>query len=509
MVVLTAETAETLIVPGGAFLLRADYVREGGDLLLVGADGTKILIQGYFDLAEPPALMSEGGAVMAADLVVRLAGPLAPGQYADAGDGLEEQAIGRVEESIGEATATRVDGTTVSLQKDSSVFQGDIIETDGGGAVAIVFLDETTFSIGEDARMVLDELIFDPTSLEGSSSFSVISGVFVFVSGDIAANNPKAMEVRTPVATLGIRGTKVAGYAAQEGEENKVVLLSEGDGEVGEVLVSNPSGQVVLSQANETTIITSVFFGPEDTFVSSDEEIFSLVAQASKVLPASLRIPDPQEGRREDGDDGGGGQGGEQGAEGAEGEGEEELIENTLAGEDVEGEAEELAEGELEGEAEEGEGEEEAAEEEGEVSEEELAALAEVAPAAGGDDSADAGGDDAADAGDGYGGGGDVGRVGGDGFGDAGGFDDIAAVGDFDVFSSADVVAAADAGAAAAGGDTGGTTTTTTGGGSEEDTVVVVVEPDPEPEPEPPVEVEVPSSSYDQVLIYSGKIPVN
>ena len=508
MIVLTAETAETLIIPGGAFLLRADYVREGGDLLLVGADGTTVLIQGYFDLADPPALSSEGGAVMAADLVARLAGPLAPGQYADAGDGLEEQAIGRVEESIGEATATRVDGTTVSLQKDSSVFQGDIIETDGGGAVAIVFLGETTFSLGEDARMVLDELIFDPTSLEGSSSFSVISGVFIFVSGDIAANNPEAMEVRTPVATLGIRGTKVAGYAAQEGEENKVVLLSEGDGEVGEVLVSNPSGQVVLSQANETTIITSVFFGPEDTFVSSDEEIFSLVAQASKVLPASLRIPDPQEGRREDGDDGGDGQGGEQGAEG-----EEELIENTLAGEDVEGEAEELAEGELEGEAEEGEGEgegeEEAAEEEGEVSEEELAELAEISPAAGGD-AADAGGDDAADVadtGDGYGGGGDVGGVGGDGFGDAGGFDDIVAAGDFEVFSSADVVAAADAGAAA-GGDTGGTTTTT-GGGSEEDTVVVVVEPDPDPEPDPPVEVEVPSSSYGQTLIYSGEIPVN
>ena len=41
--------------------------------------------------------------------------------------------------------------------------------------------------------MVLDELIFDPTSLEGSSSFSVIQGVYVFVSGEIAANNPDKM----------------------------------------------------------------------------------------------------------------------------------------------------------------------------------------------------------------------------------------------------------------------------------------------------------------------------
>lgn len=495
-------------------------MREGGDLLLVGPDGTTVLIQGYFDLADPPALSSEGGAVLAADLVARLAGPLAPGQYVAAGDGIDELPIGRVEESIGEATATRIDGTTVSLEKDAEVFQGDIIETDAGGAVAITFIDETTFSLGEDARMVIDELIFDPASQEGSSAFSVVEGVFVFVSGDIAANDPEAMLVKTPVATLGIRGTKVAGYAAQEGEENKVVLLSEGDGEVGEVLVSNPSGQVVLSQANETTIITSVFFGPEDSFISSDEEIFSLVAQASKVLPANLKIADPQEGRREDGDDGGDGQGGEQGAEGEEGEGEEELIENTLEGEEGEGEEEELAEEELEGEEEEGEGEEEelaeeaaeeegeaeeeAAEEEGEVTEEEIAALAEVAPAAGGDVAADAGdvGDVGGDVGDV---GGDIGGdFGGDPLGDLGGdFGDLTATTDFDVFTSADVTGDADVGGDV-GGDTGGTETTT-GGGGEEDEVVIVVDPEPEPEPPINVPIEVAGNFY----IGSGEIPVN
>jgi hypothetical protein len=120
---------ETIIVPGGSFLLLADFVRQGGDLLLVGPDGTEVLIQGYFDLAEAPALATEGGAVIAPDLAARLAGPLAPGQYAAAGDVIEDQPIGRVDETIGEATATRVDGTTVSLQKDSPVFQGDIIET--------------------------------------------------------------------------------------------------------------------------------------------------------------------------------------------------------------------------------------------------------------------------------------------------------------------------------------------------------------------------------------------
>ena len=116
-IVLPIDGAETLIVPGGAFLLLADFVRQGGDLLLVGPNGNQILIEGYFDLAAPPALVTEGGAMIAADLAARIAGPLAPGQYAAAGDGIEDQPIGCVDERIGEFTATRVDGTTVCAAK--------------------------------------------------------------------------------------------------------------------------------------------------------------------------------------------------------------------------------------------------------------------------------------------------------------------------------------------------------------------------------------------------------
>ena len=78
MVVLQAEPGAAMVVPHGALLLAA-FVRQGADLLLVWPDGTQILIKGYFDLDHPPALITEGGAMLAPDLVARLAGPLAPG----------------------------------------------------------------------------------------------------------------------------------------------------------------------------------------------------------------------------------------------------------------------------------------------------------------------------------------------------------------------------------------------------------------------------------------------
>ncbi len=74
-----------------------------------------------------------------------------------------------------------------------------------------------------------------PKSGEGNSSFSVVQGVFSFVSGQIAKSGSDAMSVRTPVATIGIRGTRVAGQAQAEGEVNTITLLPNDDGTVGEL----------------------------------------------------------------------------------------------------------------------------------------------------------------------------------------------------------------------------------------------------------------------------------
>ena len=47
------------------------------------------------------------------------------------------------------------------------------------------------------------------------------------MSGEIAKSGSDAMTVSTPVATLGIRGTTVAGKAAVEGNENSFTLLQD------------------------------------------------------------------------------------------------------------------------------------------------------------------------------------------------------------------------------------------------------------------------------------------
>ena len=71
--------------------------------------------------------------------------------------------IGHVQSVAGDVQATHADGSRSALTEHAPVYQLDQIETSADGALEIEFVDHTTFSIGSDARMVLDELVYSPS----------------------------------------------------------------------------------------------------------------------------------------------------------------------------------------------------------------------------------------------------------------------------------------------------------------------------------------------------------
>ncbi|MGY9001188.1 MAG: FecR family protein, partial [Rhodospirillales bacterium] len=274
----------------GTWLLKADFVRQGPDLLLVGEGGQKTLLVDYFNSETPPNLQTNFGAVISAEQASKLAGPLAPGQFAQAigGDQLAQGAsipIGTIEAVNGIAEATRSDGSKIVLKQGSEIFSGDILETSKGASIGITLEDDSTLSLAESGRMVMDDVVFDVQSKEGNATISVIQGVFSFVSGQIAKSGPDAMVLKTPVATLGIRGTKVAGSAAAEGQSNTISLLPDADGSVGEISVTNGAGTVFLNQAGATTSITSAFQAPAAAIIIPVAQITARFSAALKTLP--------------------------------------------------------------------------------------------------------------------------------------------------------------------------------------------------------------------------------
>jgi tetratricopeptide (TPR) repeat protein len=85
------------------------------------------------------------------------------------------------------------------------VYNSDVVSTGGDGAIGIVFTDGTAFNLSRNARMELNEFVYDPKGKANKTFFSLSKGTFTFIAGKVAKTGD--MKIDTPVATMGIRGT--------------------------------------------------------------------------------------------------------------------------------------------------------------------------------------------------------------------------------------------------------------------------------------------------------------
>nr|WP_249167517.1 VCBS domain-containing protein [Bradyrhizobium elkanii] len=191
-----------IIVDDGQLLFTGDFKRTGLDLV-IAKDDRELVLHDYFK-GEKRALASPDGAHLTGDLVSALTGYT---QYAQAGGAAEPaKVIGHVTKLTGNATAMR-NGVAIVLNQGDNVNKGDVVQSGGDSTLGITFIDGTVFGLGPNAKMVLNEMIYDPNGSSNSSLMSLVSGTISFVAGATAKHGD--MKVDTPVATMGIRGTAV------------------------------------------------------------------------------------------------------------------------------------------------------------------------------------------------------------------------------------------------------------------------------------------------------------
>ena len=189
----------------------------------------------------------------------------------------DPQAIGKITTADGAVSVQRLD-QTIQLNQGDFIYLNDIVSSNTT-AVGIAFADETTMSVDPNSTMVIDDFVYDPENpTTGSMNANVLEGNFSFVSGQIAKVGNDAMKVTTPVLTIGVRGTQVAGKANTEGEDNEIVLLPNSDGTVGQIMIKNDSGQVLLTKAYEATIITDPYTVPTVPVILAKTEVLKKFA---------------------------------------------------------------------------------------------------------------------------------------------------------------------------------------------------------------------------------------
>ena len=145
-----------------------------------------------------------------------------------------ESPIGKVMTSTGGVTVEHAIPVIVQAKLASGpnplkvgdfVYRGDAVQTNSDGKVGISFTDGTSFNLSSNARMVLNEFVYDPNSKSNASLFSLAKGSFTFVAGAVAKTGD--MKLDTPVATMGIRGTTPQVEISDDGTVKFATLIEE------------------------------------------------------------------------------------------------------------------------------------------------------------------------------------------------------------------------------------------------------------------------------------------
>lgn len=86
----------------------------------------------------------------------------------------------------------------------------DIIETQAASSVGMILHDGTRLSLGPNSALAVQDFVFDPGAGKLNLFIRVLRGVMAYTSGKIAQLSPQSVRVETPVAVIGLRGTKFA-----------------------------------------------------------------------------------------------------------------------------------------------------------------------------------------------------------------------------------------------------------------------------------------------------------
>lgn len=129
--------------------------------------------------------------------------------------------IGTVERVVVWGYGTPPQRATRDLFVRTPVVEDERIETPRDGAVHLVFADGTSFRLGSQSKAMLDRFVYDPTRGRGQMSLDLGTGAFRFISGRM---DKRDYNLRTPTATIGLRGTDFVVDVLADGTTTVTVL---------------------------------------------------------------------------------------------------------------------------------------------------------------------------------------------------------------------------------------------------------------------------------------------
>ena len=165
--------------------------------------------------------------------------------------------IGAISELRGNGEVVR-QGSTDKLLAEMAldIFSYDDVRT-GNGRIAIEFLDSSVVRLTEHSKIVIDDFVYDPDPNKSKLALNMASGTARFITGRLAGIKKENIFIRTPSATIGIRGTDFTTTVDELGR-SLVILLPDAMGNAsGEISVTTWSGTEILDRPFQATMVST------------------------------------------------------------------------------------------------------------------------------------------------------------------------------------------------------------------------------------------------------------
>jgi hypothetical protein len=116
---------------------------------------------------------------------------------------LAAQPAGRAVAVVQQSMLT-ASGQQVMLAAGAPVTMGDVVQTGPNGQAQLLFDDETRIVVGRNSNLVIESALFRNDGTAERLAINALRGSFRFISG---RSSSAAYSIRTPTATLAVRGT--------------------------------------------------------------------------------------------------------------------------------------------------------------------------------------------------------------------------------------------------------------------------------------------------------------
>jgi len=183
------------------------------------------------------------------------------------GNSYAAEPIGGVIEQSGKAgSIVRLSGEELIANLQTDIVSFDEVETENG-RLKIQFVDETQVSLTEHTYMEIDEYVYDPDPSKSKMALNFVQGTARFATGGLGLVPKENIQIQTPTATIGIRGTDFTTTVDELGRSlvillpdancNDKIKLEEGCRPSGSITVTNDGGTVTLEEAFQAVMVST------------------------------------------------------------------------------------------------------------------------------------------------------------------------------------------------------------------------------------------------------------